>query len=115
MEYINPIWFYLMDAANGIKIFSWIVVGILIVLTIMILVRMYVDSDIIAEEDSLCAIKKLIIATFIFMVIGILTPSQASVCEMMLSHYVPAEELLEQDASKFFVNVEKYVEDIINR
>lgn len=115
MEYINPIWFYLMDAANGIKIFSWIVVGILIALTMMILAKMYIDGDIISEEGSLCAVKKLVIAIFIFMIIGILTPNQTSVCEMMLSHYIPAEELLEQDANKFFTNMEKYVEDIINR
>ena len=115
MEYINPIWFYLMDAANGIKIFSIIMVLVLVVLTTLVTVNAYKEYSVINEEDALRAIKKLVIATFIFMVIAIITPSQASVCEMMLSHYVPAEELLEQDTSKFFTNMEKYVEDIINR
>ncbi len=115
MEHINPIWFYLMDAANGIKIFSIIMVLVLVVLTTLVIVNTYKEYSVINEEDALRAIKRLVIATFIFMILAIITPSQAAVCEMMLSHYIPAEELLEQDASKFFVNVEKYVEDIINR
>ena len=115
MEYINPIWFYLMSAANGIKIFSVIMVLVLIVLTTIVIVGLYKEPSPVNEEDALRAIKKLVVTTFIFMLIAIITPSQAAVCEMMLSHYIPAEELLEQDANKFFVNVEKYVEEIINR
>ena len=106
MEYINPIWFYLMDAANGIKIFSVIMVLVLVVLTTIVIVNLYKEYSTVNEEDALRAIKRLVIATFIFMVLAIITPSQAAVCEMMLSHYIPAEDLLEQDASKFFVNVE---------
>jgi hypothetical protein len=104
-----------MDAANGIKIFSIITAVMLVILTTIVMVTIYKEYDIIDEEDGLRAIKKLIIATFVFTVIAIATPSQTSVCEMMLSHYIPAEELLEQDTSKFFVNMDKYVEDIINR
>ena len=115
MEYINPIWFYLMVAVNGIKIFSVVMILVLVVLISCVAVSAYKECSVVNQDDALRTIKKLIIAAFIFMVIDIVIPSQASVCEMMLSHYIPAEELLEQDTSKFLVNMEKYVEDIINR
>ena len=73
MEYINPIWFYLMDAVNGIKIFSVVMILVLVVLISCVAVSAYKECSVVNQDDALRTIKKLIIAAFIFMVIDIIT------------------------------------------
>lgn len=111
MEYINPIWFYLMDTTNALQAIAGLVAGFLIVVAVVLAMKFHESG----EEEIARALKNALIIIAICAVIIIIVPGKTAVCEMMLSQHVPAEELLEQDTSKFFVNMEKYVEDIINR
>ena len=111
MEYINPIWFYLMDTTNTLQAIAGIVAGFLIVVAVTLAMKFHEGG----EEEVARALKSVLIVIAICAAIIIIVPGKTAVCEMMLSQYVPAEDLINQDANEFIEEMEKYIEDIINK
>lgn len=95
--YINPIWFYLMNVSNGIKIFLCILGGFSLINSIFILIALTTDVDISDLDDDEKKIfklfKKIIIASIISIFIGILTPSKETCIEMMIASQVTHENV----------------------
>ena len=111
MEYINPIWFYLMDTTNTLQAIAGIIAGFLIVVVVTLAMKFHETG----EEEVARAIKNALIIIAICAAIIIVVPGKTVVCEMMLSQHVPAEDLINQDANKFIEEMEKYIEDIVNK
>ena len=97
--YINPIWFYLMNVSTGLKVFLCVIGGFTLVISIFMLIGWWVDSgidisDMDDDEKRLVSIfKKVIIASFISLFIGILTPSKETCIEMMIASQVTHENV----------------------
>ena len=111
MEYINPIWFYLMDTTNTLQAIAGLVAGFLIVVAVTLAMK-FNESG---EEEVARALKNALIIIAICAAVIIIVPGKTAVCEMMLSQHIPAEDLINQDANKFIEEMEKYVEDIVNK
>ena len=111
MEYINPIWFYLMDTTNTLQAIAGIIAGFLIVVVVTLAMKFHE----LGEEEVVRAIRNALIIIAICAAIIIVVPGKTAVCEMMLSQHVPAEDLINQDANKFIEEMEKYIEDIVNK
>lgn len=97
--YINPIWLYLMNVSTGLKVFLCVIGGFTLVISIFMLIGWWVDSgidisDMDDDEKRLVSIfKKVIIASFISLFIGILTPSKETCIEMMIASQVTHENV----------------------
>lgn len=97
--YINPIWLYLMNISTGLKVFLCVIGGFTLVISIFMLIGWWVDSgidisDMDDNEKRLVSIfKKVIIASFISLFIGILTPSKETCIEMMIASQVTHENV----------------------
>ena len=97
--YINPIWFYLMNTLTGLKVFLCVIGGFTLVISIFMLIGWWIDSgidisDMDDDEKRLVSIfKKVIIASFILLFIGILTPSKETCIEMMIASQVTHENV----------------------
>lgn len=99
--YINPIWFYLMNVENSIR-FLFIITGALAsVVSICIFIIWLadgcgtwnykeMDDD---EKATFKLFKKIIIASFISLFIGILIPSKETCIEMMIASQVTHENV----------------------
>lgn len=97
--YINPIWFYLMNVLGGMKIFLCVLGGISLAITVLVLIAWaingYTDiTDLDEDEKKTVKIfKKIIIASIITLLIGILTPSKETCIEMMIASQVTHENV----------------------
>lgn len=97
--YINPIWFYLTSVFNGIKVFLCVLGGISLVISVFALITWAIDecTDITDldedEKKTFNLFKKIIIASFISLFIGILTPSKETCIEMMIASQVTHENV----------------------
>lgn len=97
--YINPIWFYLTSVFNGIKIFLCVLGGFSLVISAFAFIAWAIDgcSDITDLDDdekkTFKIFKKIIIASFISLFIGILTPAKETCIEMMIASQVTHENV----------------------
>lgn len=99
--YINPIWFYLMNVSSSLKVFLCLLGGlVLFTSSIMLVVWLAdecgtldykeMDND---EKATLKLFKKIIIASFISLFIGVLVPSKETCIEMMIASQVTHENV----------------------
>lgn len=95
--YINPIWFYLMNVSNGIKIFLCVLGVLLSIVSLIAFMACTIDIDITDLKDEEKKIfnlfKKIIIASIISISIGILIPSKETCVEMMIASQVTHENV----------------------
>ena len=97
--YINPIWFYLTDVSTGMKIVTLVFGSISLLISIIASISWVNDYgiDITELEDDerklLKLFKKIIIASFIVLFIGILVPSKETCIEMMVASQVTHENV----------------------
>ena len=97
--YINPIWFYLTSVFNGIKVFLCVLGGFSLIISAFVLIAWAIDgcADITDLDDdekrTLKLFKKIIIASFISLFIGILTPAKETCIEMMIASQVTHENV----------------------
>lgn len=93
--YINPIWFYLINISNEIKIFLFILGGFSLLISIIMLIAWITDVEIADLDDSEKKIfklfKKIIIASIISLSIGIFIPSKETCVEMMITSQITQE------------------------
>ena len=96
--YINPIWFYLMNVGNGLKI-ALIVIGVCaLVFAVATLFCLWDSclslSDMDEEEKKIAkAVKKATILGFILIFAGVLIPSKETCIEMMVASQVTHENV----------------------
>ena len=97
--YINPIWFYLTSVFNGIKIFLCVLGGFSLVISAFAFIIWATDgcadiTDLDNDEKKIVNLfKKIIIASFISLFIGILTPAKETCIEMMIASQVTHENV----------------------
>ena len=97
--YINPIWFYLMNTFEGIKIFLCVLGVFSLLISALALIASVVDggidiTDLDDDEKKIFNLfKKIIIASFISLFIGILTPTKETCIEMMIASQVTHENV----------------------
>ena len=97
--YINPIWFYLMNIFEGIKIFLYVLGGFSLIISglafIAWVIEGYTDiTDLDEDEKKIFNLfKKIIIASLISLFIGILTPAKETCIEMMIASQVTHESV----------------------
>lgn len=99
--YISPIWFYLMNVSTSLKVFLCVLGGlVLFISSIRFLLWLVdecgtldykeMDND---EKATLKLFKKIIIASFISLFIGIFVPSKETCIEMMIASQVTHENV----------------------
>lgn len=99
--YINPIWFYLMNVSTGLKTFLFVIGGVAMAMSIIMFVIWLadgcgtlnykeMDDD---EKATFKLFKKIIIASFISLFIGILVPSKETCIEMVIASQVTHENV----------------------
>lgn len=97
--YINPIWFYLMNIGEGMKIFLYVLGGFSLVISVVAFIAWAIDecADITDLDDDekkiLKLFKKIIIASIISLFVGILTPSKETCIEMMIASQITHENV----------------------
>lgn len=97
--YIHPIWFYLMNISTGIKMFLWILGGVILGVCVIAFISWISDecvdfTDLEDDEKKTIKIfKKIIIAGIISLFIGILVPSKEACIEMMIASQVTHENV----------------------
>ena len=95
--YINPIWFYLMNVSEGMKALLCILGGVVSVFSALVFIMWTVNVDLKNLDDDEKKIfklfKKIIIASFISLFIGILVPSKETCVEMMIASQVTHENV----------------------
>lgn len=97
--YINPIWFYLMNVLEGMRIFLCVLGGFSLVISAFAFIAWLIDgcADITDldedEKKTFKLFKKIIIASFISLFIGIFTPSKETCIEMMIASQVTHENV----------------------
>lgn len=108
--YINPIWFYLMDICDCLKVISIVILGISIVALIVEFVNWindYTDEfgdyifgkDIKQIPQCVKLIKKLFISTVIIFIISLLlsitVPTSKTITKMLIASVVTVENVNE--------------------
>lgn len=95
--YINPIWFYLMNVSTGLKTFLCALGIIAISLSVFAFITWAVDvtlTDLEDDEKKIAKLfKKIIIASFITLFVGIFIPSKETCIEMMIASQVTHENV----------------------
>ena len=108
--YINPIWFYLMDICDCLKVISIVILGISIVALIVEFVNWindYTDEfgdyifgkDIKQIPQCVKLIKKLFISTviifIIYLLLSITVPTSKTITKMLIASVVTVENVNE--------------------
>ena len=95
--YINPIWFYLINVSAGMRMILCVLGGAVFGIFVFLFIGWLMDIDITDLEDDekkiLKLFKKIIIASFITLFIGILVPSKETCIEMMIASQVTHENV----------------------
>ena len=97
--YINPMWFYLMNVSEGIKIFLCFLGGISLVFVTFAIHIWLIEKDVDImnleddEKKKFKLFKNIIVASIILLFIGILTPSKETCVEMMVTSQVTHESV----------------------
>lgn len=113
-HYINPIWFYLMNVSNDIKIFlcvSGIMSLICTVIALLLIDVEIMDSD-NAKKKIFKVFKKIIIASIISLFIGTLIPSKETCIEMMIASQVTHENVT--TTKEEIYEIVDYITDKVN-
>lgn len=95
--YINPIWFYLMNLSDGMKIFLCAFGIVVFSFSVFAFISWAIDVTLTDLDDSEKKIFKLfktiIIASFITFIISIFLPSKETCIEMMIASQVTHENV----------------------
>ena len=117
--YINPIWFYLMNLANGVKSLLCIAGCLAMILAIIIAGFFFcdMDYDITNMDDNdkiwMKKFKKILIVGIITLFIGILVPSKETCIEMAVASQVTHESV--SATKEEIYEIIDYVTDKVNR
>lgn len=118
--YINPIWFYLMNLADGVKLLLCIAGVLATILTILISIFFYFDMgclDITDMDDDdkiwMKKFKKILIVGIITLFIGILVPSKETCIEMAVASQVTHENV--SATKEEIYEIIDYVADNVNK
>lgn len=83
--YINPIWFYFMGLCDDVKALAVIIV----MFSWMIALALYLINDMRGEDDKKnYPLKKLITLGIVSLILATITPTSATVKEMMVASVV---------------------------
>lgn len=118
--YINPIWFYLMNVSTGLKTFLFVIGGFAMAMSIIMFVIWLadgcgtlnykeMDDD---EKITFNLFKKIIIASFISLFIGILVPSKETCIEMVIASQVTHENV--SATKEEIYEIVDYITDKVN-
>lgn len=95
--YINPIWFYLMNVSEGIKTLLCVGGAVAFVVSMFAFVTWVIDNDVTISDDDEKKVfklfKKIIITSFISLLIGLFLPSKETCIEMMIASQVTHENV----------------------
>lgn len=96
--YINPIWFYLMNVGDSIRFLFIITDALASVVSICIFIIWLADGcgtwdykEMDDEKATFKLFKKIIVASAIALIVGILIPSKETCIEMMIASQVTHE------------------------
>lgn len=97
--YINPIWFYLMNVSEGMKIFLCGLGFVSLVITAFAIMIWTIERDVDItnleenEKKIFKLFKNIIIASIISLFIGIIVPTKETCIEMMIAGQVTHENV----------------------
>ena len=93
--YINPIWFYLCNVCDSIRITFLLIGGVSFFFSTVGSVVAYFDGFEVDMSKELKTCKKVCVISGIVLFLGLLTPSKQTCMEMMIASLVTHENVTE--------------------
>lgn len=87
---INPIWFYLLDVCEELKVIAYIFATILAI-AVIVGAGLYACDEFYDDEKALKNLKKMAIAAIILFVVAIILPSKQTLITMMVAKFATYE------------------------